>query len=345
MTWSNGLRRRRPLYGAAMDDSEAFCRALWKREPKTIATLVGRVDPNGKDRFGYTPLLMAAQYGDLALVSQLMRRGADIDQGRIHLTPITFAARRQVADVVAFLRSAGATVSIVTAIHLGDRAQVERELRRDPAQATLRDEGRTPIIHHAVEALRSEIVALLLEHGATLDDTDANGETPLHRLADLRQAPQDAARAMAAFLISRGAEVDVRNWDDVTPLHQAVRARNLAVTEVLLGHGADANARDKSRGSTPLRRAVSGTGAGNTAGTADLMVPLTRILLAHGADPDARDKRGVTVRASARAPAVVAVLDAHRRAAKKMPASVRAKKSVSAKKRAAKRPTAKTIRR
>src|SRR5947207_1360637 len=74
---------------------------------------------------------------------------------------------------------------------------------------------------------------------------------------------------------------------------------NTAVVELLLARGADPNARDKSRGSTPLRRAVSGTGAGGTAGTADLMMPLTRLLLAYGADPDARDKRGVPVHASA----------------------------------------------
>jgi hypothetical protein len=86
----------------------------------------------------------------------------------------------------------------------------------------------------------------------------------------------------------------------------------LAVVEVLLARGADPNARDKNRGSTPLRRAVTGTGAGGTAGTDDLMAPLTRILLEYGADPDARDKRGVPVHASARAPDVCVVLNEHR---------------------------------
>jgi ankyrin repeat protein len=118
---------------------------------------------------------------------------------------------------------------------------------------------------------------------------------------------------MATLLLDRGADANARNWDDVTPLHQAVRARNLAVVEVLLSRGADPNARDRSRGSTPLRRAVSGTGAGGTAGTAELMVPLTRLLLKYGANPDLPDKRGVSMDASARDPKVRAVLDEHRR--------------------------------
>ncbi|MBI2824360.1 MAG: ankyrin repeat domain-containing protein [Planctomycetia bacterium] len=201
----------------------------------------------------------------------------------------------------------------MTSIYLGDHKRVNQELKRRPAQALLRDEAGTPVLHHAVESLQVDLVKLLLRHGATVADVDVNGETPLHRVADMRRAPQEPARRMATLLLDRGADPDARNWDHVTALHQAVRARNLAVVEVLLARGADPNARDKSRGSTPLRRAVSATGAGGTAGTAELMVPLTQILLKYGADPDARDKRGVTVRASAKAPEVCAVLDQHRR--------------------------------
>src|SRR5712691_8952051 len=297
----------------ATDEVKALRRAIWRHDRVVIAELAPRVDPNAKDPWGNTPLLMAAQYGDLALVSLLVRRGGDIDQRSQHLTPITLAARRKAADIVRFLQESGAKMSIVTLVHLGERERCQQELLRDPAQARLRDEQGTPILHHAVEALQPELVEQMLASGATVSDTDPNGETALHRIADMRQSPQGPAAKMATLLLDLGADPNARNWDDVTPLHQAVRARNLAVVEVLLARGADANARDKSRRSTPLRRAVSGTGAGGTAGTADLMVPLTRLLLAYGADPDAQDKRGVPVHASARAPDVRAVLDEQRR--------------------------------
>jgi len=296
----------------ANDNVEEFCRALWRREGAIVAALARRVDPNGKDRWGNTPLLMAAQYADLPTVSPLVRRGGDVDQQRTYLTPITYAARRHASDIVAFLRDKGATVSIVTSIYLGDCDRVQQELDRDPTQARLRDEDGAPILHHAAVAFQLDLVVRLLGLGAAVSEADHHGESALHQVADVRQAPPGPSAAMATLLLDRGADPNARNWDDVTPLHQAVRARNLAVVEVLLARGADPNARDKIRGSTPLRRAVSATGAGGTAGTAELMVPLTRILLKYGADPDALDKRGIPVHDSARAPDVRAVLDEHR---------------------------------
>jgi ankyrin repeat protein len=58
--------------------------------------------------------------------------------------------------------------------------------------------------------------------------------------------------------------------------------------EVLLAHGADPNARDK-RGSTPLDRAVSSTGAGGTAGVD--AAPFIELLRKHGADPKQGEQR------------------------------------------------------
>jgi ankyrin repeat protein len=135
----------------AKSNVEVFCRALWRHEDKTIAALAGRVDPNGPERWGHTPLLMAVKYGDLSLVSLLVGRGGDVDQRRKYLTPITLAAHRKAYDIVNFLRAEGATLSIATWLYLGDRQSIEQELVRDPMQSRLRDEEGTPILHHAVE--------------------------------------------------------------------------------------------------------------------------------------------------------------------------------------------------
>ena len=186
----------------ATDPVEVFCRALWRREHATIAALASRVDPNAKDKWGNTPLLSAAQYGDLALVELLVLRGGEVDQGRTHLTPLTLAAGRNASDIVSFLRDKGAAQSIVTLIYLGDRERFALELRRPLAK--LRDEAGDPILLHAVEALRPDMVELLLEQGATVSDTDPDGETALHRVADMRRAPQGPAAKMATLLLDRG---------------------------------------------------------------------------------------------------------------------------------------------
>ena len=214
-------------------DVTAFCEAVWRRDAKALAALGRRVDPNALDRWKRTPLLMAAQFGDVALVALLVGRGGDVDQNRRHLTPVTLAARRGDLAIVRFLRDRGATMSPVTWVYLHDWQQLELALARDPAVAHLRDELGTPILHHAAETLAPELVVLLLERGANVTEPDENGETALHRVADMLPREPEAAARMATLLVDRGADPNARNWDDVTPLHQGVRRRNLAVVEVL----------------------------------------------------------------------------------------------------------------
>jgi ankyrin repeat protein len=159
------------------NDVTAFCEAVWRRDATTLAALGPRVDPNALDRWKRTPLLMAAEFGDLALMALLVGRGGDVDQNRRHLTPVTMAARRGDLAMVRFLRDRGATMSAVTWIYLHDQKQVELALSGDPALAHLRDERGTPILHHATEALAPDLVVLLLEQGASVRDQDENRET------------------------------------------------------------------------------------------------------------------------------------------------------------------------
>jgi ankyrin repeat protein len=262
--------------------TEEFCEALWRGDAQKVRRLVSRIEPNAEDRWHRSPLAMAAQYGDVELVRELLARGADVDAGRLHLTPLAYAARRGADEIVRELRDAGAAVSVIAAVYSGDRRAVaEKDLALD-------EEG-TPLLLHAAQSLHLAIAADLLDRGVEVGATDPSGETALHRVANLRRVDGAKAAQMASLLLERKAPVDAVNHLGVTPLHHAVRARNLAVAEVLLANGANPNAADK-RGSTPLHRACWSTGASDTAGVE--AAPFIELLLEHGADPKVRDKRG-----------------------------------------------------
>jgi hypothetical protein len=181
-----------------MDQVSKFCEAVWKGDAPTIARLVSRIDPNGEDRWHRRVLSMAAQYGDARLVRQLLDRGADVDAGRSQLTPVAHAAARRQHEIVDLLRGAGAAISVVTSVYLGDPRAVAK------ADFIVDEEG-TPLLLHAAQSLNGAIVEDLLDRGADVLVTDRFGETALHRVADLRRADGSKAARVATLLIERGA--------------------------------------------------------------------------------------------------------------------------------------------
>jgi hypothetical protein len=92
-----------------------------------------------------------------------------------------------------------------------------------------------------------------------------------------------------------GATVDQPDRGGVTPLHRAVRARSPAAVAALLSAGADPHVATGKAGSTPLHLAVAPTGASGTAGAGDLQLEIVRMLLAAGATMADVDRNGVAV--------------------------------------------------
>jgi ankyrin repeat protein len=105
----------------------------------------------------------------------------------------------------------------------------------------------------------------------------------------------DAQQRIIELLVSAGATVDQPDRGGVTPLHRAVRARSPAAVGALLSAGADPRAAAGKAGSTPLHLAVAPTGAGGTAGVGELQLEIVRMLLAAGATLADADRNGVAV--------------------------------------------------
>jgi ankyrin repeat protein len=221
---------------------------------------------DGVDAQGCSALLRACGGGHLALVEELLLRGADPSH----------AAR------------SGATC-LSAALSMRHDAVVQALLARGAAPDHALPGAITPLMVAAALGA-SKGAQLLLAHGADARAVDAEGGTALHAAAQFGFGARERLRAVALWdsLLAAGAEIDAANGVGQTPLLLLLGARAepgtacdeevvLAQLERLLARGASLAAQDR-RGFGPLHLAALHG-----------LPRVLRALLAAGADPDARD--------------------------------------------------------
>ena len=151
-----------------------------------------------------------------------------------------------------------------------------------------------PLIIEATELGRLDVVKLLVERGADVDQCAPGSyqravhfaamegmveiaESLLVHGADVSRALHAAASSgrvnVAEALLARGADVNEKSPHGGTPLICAVDGGHVEMVKLLLSHGANVNWQGGS-GATALHMAA---GSGNA--------PITEVLLDHGADP------------------------------------------------------------
>src|SRR6266702_3429014 len=123
---------------------------------------------------------------------------------------------------------------------------------------------------------------LLLDYGANPDAENDEGETPLN-LVSRGYGPEQDCVGIARLLLECGVDVNARKKNKTTPLHSAASEGRLKTAEVLLDHGANADA-ENDEGETPLKL-VSQGGYGSQEG-----IDIARLLLERGVDVNARKK-------------------------------------------------------
>lgn len=164
-----------------------------------------------------------------------------------------------------------AAPAIVRAAQAGSVVEVEMLLdQRSDINARHVQSGRNALAV-ASHCGNEDVVRLLLQYGATVNEHDASSFTPLH-LASLRGHIN-----VVEMLLQEHAETDAKGPNDQTPLRIATEKGQIEVAEALLRKKAKVNPRDKTQ-MTPLHISAK---HGDEA--------MTDLLLSNGAHVEAKD--------------------------------------------------------
>jgi ankyrin repeat protein len=251
-------------------------------------------DVNGAPGTKMTPLLLAVQHDDLAIVRILLHHGADPSAGDIP----AMAIAGNKPEILAVMKQHLGT-DLLDLVERGERQAVEARIDQGKP-VDLRGEHGVTALMVAAKVGQLDIAADLLDRGADVNAASDHGMTALFYAVSYRQA------ALVHLLITRGARVDVENRFGQTPVRCAALGGNIKIIEALTEAGAvigpvEAAALGNLERLTQL---IGGSDRVDAAGP-DGMTPLMaaassgrldciRFLITHGAELDRCDNDGST---------------------------------------------------
>ncbi|XP_072414011.1 ankyrin-3 isoform X25 [Chiloscyllium punctatum] len=280
---TKGKVRLPALHIAARKDDTKAAALLLQNDHN--ADVESKMMVNRTTESGFTPLHIAAHYGNINIATLLLNRGAAVDfTARNDITPLHVASKRGNANMVKLLLDRGSQIEAKTrdgltplhcAARSGHEQVVEMLLDRGAPILSKTKNGLSPL-HMATQGDHLHSVKLLLLHDVPVDDVTNDYLTALHVAAHCGHYK------VAKVLLEKKANPNAKALNGFTPLHIACKKNRIKVMDLLLKYGASIQAVTES-GLTPIHVAAF-------MGHANIVTQLMQ----RGASPNTTNVRGET---------------------------------------------------
>ncbi|MDH5679942.1 MAG: ankyrin repeat domain-containing protein [Spirochaetota bacterium] len=248
--------------------NEDLIKAAEAGDKKKVESLLAKgADVNAKDKYGKTPLHIAAKKKYLVLVRFLVSKGANINakdnDGEI---PLDKSFDQYDDSVKLFLISKSKKKMIYNDYDFEKaknyiQHENTNELKRmliDGLYINSKDKRGDSLLYYSIDKNKAKSAKLLIQRGANVKVINSSGEKPLHI------ASSEGNLELIKILIANGANVNAKvkkgHYDEKrTPLHYAANQGQYDTVKYLVSKGADINAINKN-GGTPLHESLVITG-------------------------------------------------------------------------------------